>query len=50
MIVANVTSPGKEAFYKFEVFIGFTNGSKIECSFCESKETLEFLEMYNDPS
>lgn len=39
---------GKERFYKFEIYVEFTNGSKIECSFRERKETLEFLRIYSD--
>ena len=37
---------GKEEFHKFEVSMRFTNGSKIECSFREREETLEFLRIY----
>jgi len=38
---------GEEAkFCKFEVYIQFTNGDKIEGSFHEREEALKFLRIY----
>jgi hypothetical protein len=37
-----------EKFCKFEIYIKFTNGDRIECSFQEREKTIEFLEMYRD--
>jgi len=37
-----------EKFCKFEIYIKFTNGDRIECSFQEREKTIEFLEIYKD--
>jgi hypothetical protein len=37
-----------EKFCKFEIYIKFTNGDRIECSFQEREKTIKFLEMYKD--
>lgn len=35
-------------FCKFEIYIHFTNGDKLEGSFCEREEALKFLRIYQE--
>ena len=44
----DVVNASAEKFCRFESYIKFTNGDRIECSFQDRRKTIEFLEMYKD--
>ena len=44
----DVVNASAEKFCRFEIYMKFTNGDRIECCFQEREKTIEFLETYRD--